>query len=69
MKDKKLNRGTTDDWESLVVVVQNDESLKTRVLNRLRALRRMSETRKVSKEITTREMREFRLKKGKKTKT
>tara|TARA_Y100001970_G_C13835040_1_gene651679 strand:+ start:118 stop:318 length:201 start_codon:yes stop_codon:yes gene_type:complete len=66
MNNKKLNRGTTDDWESLLVIIQSDEILKERIINRLRALKRISENRKAQKDISEKQMREFRLEKKRK---
>ena len=51
-KDKKrADRGASDDWEALQMVLSDNPSIRQRVLHRLRALKRLADDRRSKKNI------------------
>lgn len=57
---EKNTRGATDDWEALQILLNDNPSLKQRVINRMRALRSIAAQRGLGISISHEETKEFR---------
>lgn len=51
VKKHRVDRGASDDWEALQMILADNPALKQRVFHRLRALKRLADDRSAKKGV------------------